>query len=99
LKESFWIEGWGHHLIDEDGHMPEGMWFFALIAAVTRHARSQTKNSRFSIFDKSKRLVGNKRLQNKLNHIFEERMEAVQHYLFKENKPTPIVFASGNLKS
>lgn len=57
------------------------------IAYVEEH--SQTKNSMLSIFDKSKRLVGNERLQNKLNHIFEKRMDAVQNYLFKEKQADP----------
>ena len=49
------------------------------MAYVEEH--SQTQNSLLSIFDKSKRLIGNERLQNKLNHIFERRSEAVQEYL------------------
>ena len=49
------------------------------MAYVEEH--SQTQNSLLSIFDKSKRLIGNERLQNKLNHILERRSEAVQEYL------------------
>lgn len=57
------------------------------MAFVEEH--SQTQNSMLSIFDKSKRLVGNERLQNKMNHIFERRLEAVQNYLFKEKQTDP----------
>ncbi len=48
----------------------------------------QTQNSVLSIFDKSKRLVGTEKLQNKLNRIFEKRSEAIQKYLM-ENKGVP----------
>jgi hypothetical protein len=41
---------------------------------------SQTQNSMLSIFDKSKRLIGNDRLQNKLNQIFDKRRLAVEAY-------------------
>lgn len=47
--------------------------------------QSQTENSMLSIFDKSKRLIGNDRLQNKLNDIFERRRIAVEEY-FKEKQ-------------
>ena len=57
------------------------------MAYVEEH--SQTQNSLLSIFDKSKRLVGDERLQNKMNHILERRLEAVQNYLFKEKQTDP----------
>jgi Domain of Unknown Function (DUF748) len=66
------------------------------IAYVEEH--SQTQNSMLSIFDKSKRLVGNERLQSKLNHIFEKRMEVVQNYLFKEKQADPIRIRIGQPK-
>jgi hypothetical protein len=47
---------------------------------------SNTQNSLLSIFDKSKRLIGNERLQNKLNRIFEIRMEAVNEYWLNTKK-------------
>ncbi len=50
---------------------------------------SQTQNSLLSIFDKSKRLMGNDHLQNKLNQLFEKRMEVVQNYLLKEKQVDP----------
>jgi len=50
---------------------------------------SQTQNSLLSIFDKSKRLVGNERLQNKLNQLFVRRMEVVQNYLVNEKQADP----------
>ena len=49
------------------------------MAYVEEH--SQTQNSMLSIFDKSKRLIGNDRLQHKLNQIFEKRRVAVETYL------------------
>jgi hypothetical protein len=57
------------------------------MAYVEEH--SQTQNSMLSIFDKSKRLIGNERLQNKLNHIFDQRRVAVEEYLFKEKHVDP----------
>jgi hypothetical protein len=57
------------------------------MAYVEEH--SETQNSLLSIFDKSKRLVGNERLQNKLNQLFEKRMEVVQNYLVKEKQADP----------
>jgi hypothetical protein len=48
------------------------------MAYVEQH--SQTENSMLSIFDKSKRLIGNDRLQNKLNQVFDKRMMAVEEY-------------------
>ncbi len=57
------------------------------MAYVEEH--SQTQNSLLSIFDKSKRLVGDERLQNKMNHILERRLETVQNYLFKEKQTDP----------
>jgi hypothetical protein len=57
------------------------------MAYVEEH--SQTQNSLLSIFDKTKRLVGSERLQTKMNRIFEQRLEAVQNYLFKEKQTDP----------
>ena len=48
----------------------------------------QTQNSVLSIFDKSKRLVGTEKLQNKLSRIFEKRTEAMRKYL-TETKGVP----------
>ena len=41
----------------------------------------QMQNSLLSIFDRSKRLVGTEKLQNKLFRIYEKRTEAIQKYL------------------
>jgi len=54
------------------------------MAYVEEH--SETQNSLLSVFDKSKRLVGNERLQSKLNQLFETRMEVVQNYLVNEKQ-------------
>jgi Domain of Unknown Function (DUF748) len=41
----------------------------------------QIQNPLLSIFDKSKRLVGTEKLQNKLFRLYEKRTEAIQKYL------------------
>ncbi|MBL7876984.1 MAG: DUF748 domain-containing protein [Cyclobacteriaceae bacterium] len=43
--------------------------------------QSQTQNLLLSIFEKSKRLVGNEKLQSKLNAILEQRLAALTTYL------------------
>ncbi len=67
-----------------DSLHPQDSLFMAYV-----EEQSQTQNSLLSIFDKSKRLIGNDRLQNKLNHIFEKRMVAVSDYLFEEKQTDP----------
>jgi hypothetical protein len=69
----------GERVVDE--LHPQDSLFMAFV-----EEHSQTQNSLLSIFDKSKRLIGNEHLQNKLNHIFQRRMDAVQEYLVKDNQ-------------
>lgn len=45
--------------------------------------QSQTGGSLLSIFDKSRRVVGNERLQAKLNELLELRRQSVEQYLFQ----------------
>ncbi len=69
-----------------DSLHPQDSAFMAYV-----EVQSQTQNSLLSIFDKSRRLVGNERLQNKLNRIFEKRVENMQRYLTDEKTdPTKV---------
>lgn len=71
---------------EEEERMVEGVHEQDSLFMAFVERESNTQNSLLSIFDKSKRLIGNERLQRKLNYIFERRMEVVNDYWLNVKK-------------